>query len=371
MFTEGRSHLIWHVTLLLFSLLSLIFSASALSFYEPSPHYPSISFQNISIADRHLYLNPSASSIPCGYMIPTDLDIFRLAPSPGAPTAEFNPHTCTVMIVRLLFGAYEIFTPMARKYAKLTPKSLRGETYCYILITDSLSLQHPVVAQSIFPNSSFSDSENDLYPPEKYCHWHVYVMKNLIYPNPAKTMKVIKLSLFRLFPMAKFILYYDLKYQMKGNPVRFLEICGSIMERLNVSYAIYRTDLPNKTVEGEFVGARARLMYHHSRGVVHDLSQELDDLERQKKQYEAEGFFDLVKGNTNLVVDSAILVLKNEERTQRLFCAWMNEVIFFSRRDQLSYSYVEHRLNISGFKFPPVLQWRYFQKHYHKHPPRH
>jgi hypothetical protein len=343
----------------------------ALSFYEPSPLYPSISFQNITVADRHLYLNPSASSIPCGYMVPTDLDIIRVPPPPGfVGAAEFNPHSCTVMIVRLLFGAYEIFTPLARKYLKLTPKALRGETYCYVLITDSLSVQHPVVARSIFPNSS-AVSETDSTPPERYSHhWHVYVMKNLIYPNPAKTMKTIKLSLFRLFPMAKFIVYYDLKYQMKGNPVRLLEICGNIMERLNVSYAIYNTDFPNKTVEGEFIGARDRLKYHHSRGAVHDITEELDDINRQQKQYESEGFFDLVRGRTDLVMDSAILVLRNQEPTQRLFCAWMNEVIFYSRRDQLSYSYVEHRLGISGFKFPPVLQWKYFNRHYHKHPDR-
>jgi hypothetical protein len=40
----------------------------------------------------------------------------------------------------------------------------------------------------------------------------------------------------------------------------------------------------------------------------------------------------------------------------------LNEVILYSRRDQLSYPYIEHKLNITGIKIPPVIVLRFFQK---------
>jgi hypothetical protein len=364
---------------LFFSSSSNRFSSSTpLKFYEPSPRYPSLSFHNISISDRHFYLNPSVSSIPCGYMIPTELDVFRFPPSSGViPTATeevFIPTNCTIMIVRLLFGAYEIFNPRARKYLKLAPNDRRGENLCYLLITDSLSIQHPQIAEHILANSSSPVSSFGYSP------WHVFVIKNLIYTNPAKTMKAIKLSLFRLFPSAKFILYYDLKFQMKGSPLRFLQICNNIMENHNASHAIYRTGAEN-SIELEFIGARERLEFlHHSKGVVKNLTEEFNDIDRQQKQYQSEGFFEhMRKQRDNFLVDSAIIVFKNHNYEQlqhqkrqndlhHFFCSWMNEVILYSRRDQLSYPYVEQKLQIFGFKIPPLLLLKFFQKIPHKYP---
>jgi hypothetical protein len=113
----------------------------------------------------------------------------------------------------------------------------------------------------------------------------------------------------------------------------------------------------------------------------------MSDIHRQFQQYEAEGFFDLMRTQSHAVpVDSAILVFKNpqpqqphhqqqeeehreQEQQERLFCAWMNEVILYSRRDQLSYPYVEHRLNITGYKIPSTLLLRFFQKIPHKYLP--
>jgi hypothetical protein len=296
-------------------------------------------------------------------MIPTELDIFRFAnlrSKTGAiPTvaSEFNPNKCAVMIVRLLFGAYELFGPKARSHLKLPYRLRRTETICYLLITDELSFSHPLIAEGIL--------EQQTSPP-----WHVFVMKKLIYPNPAKTMKTVKLSLFRLFPHAKYILYYDLKYQFIGDPLRFLELCNYHMKQVNASHAIYRVS-SLKTVEEEFIGALERLKFQHAQGVVRNISEELSDIARQHQQYRAEGFFDAIKGEKTHLVDSAILVFKNNEPTfHHFFCAWMNEVILFSRRDQLSYPYVEYKLNTTGYKMPRALVLKFFVKIPHEYAPQ-
>jgi hypothetical protein len=374
--------------LILFLSSSLSLSSLApLTFYQASPLYPSISFHNLSVHDRHLYLEPSVSSIPCGYMIPTELDIFRTA-QPTIPTltqeGEFLPCNCTIMIIRLLFGAYEVFNPRARKYPKLSSRDRGGEILCYLLITDSLSLKTPIIAENLLVNSSSPVSSHGYSP------WHVFVMKNLIYSNPAKTMKTIKMSLFRLFPFVKYILYYDLKFQLTGNPLRFLDICNNLMTNSHTSHAIYRgLAAEEKTIETEFIGSKERLEFlSNQKGVVHNLTQELNDMERQFKQYQAEGFFDQLKekrqkGQQTLLVDSAIIVFKNHNYEQlqppqpqqqqlqndlhRFFCAWLNEVILYSRRDQLSYPYIEHKLNITGLKIPPVIVLRFFQKIPHRY----
>jgi hypothetical protein len=325
---------------------------------------PSSSFHNISVNDRHLYLNStaSASSIPCGYMIPTELDIFRYVhlrsqtrAIPTVAAKEFNPDKCTVMIVRLLFGAYELFSPKARSHLKLPLHRRRTDTICYLLITDELSFQHPLIAEGIL------EQQTSMTP------WHVFVMKNLIYPNPAKTMKTIKLSLFRLFPYAKYILYYDLKYRLIGDPMTFIAICDRYMKQENVSHAIYR-HFAQKLIAEEFSAAQHQLKVQHTKGVVQNISEELRDIARQQKQYRAEGFFDMIKEQKPVLVDSAILLFKNHEPTlHRFFCAWMNEVILFSRRDQLSYPYVEYKLNLTGFKIPGTFISRYFRKISHQY----
>jgi hypothetical protein len=300
-------------------------------------------------------------------MTPTELDIFRLTPLKPQTEAiatvtgdVVNPHNCTIMIVRLLFGAYEVFGPRARKYLRLLPRNRHGETLCYFLITDNLSIQHPVIAESILAHNSTSS---------EYSPWNIFVMKNLLYPNPARTMKAIKLSLFRLFPLAKFILYYDLKYHLKGNALRFISICNNLMEQTNTSHAIYQIS-QERTLEDEFIGAQERLKFQDTKGVVRNISEELSDIARQQKQYTDEGFFNAIRGQKNPLVDSAILVFKNNEpNLHRFFCAWMNEVILFSRRDQLSYPYVEHQLKISGFKIPQILFTRFFVKIPHGYVP--
>jgi hypothetical protein len=339
------------VILQLFLFLSSLSCDVAISFYEPSIEYPSFSFQNITISDRHLYLNSSSPSIPCGYMIPTDLDMIKLYYS----QPQYDQNKCSIAIIRLLFGGYEIFTFESRKYRLFQPKQLKGHHLCYILITDLQSLQIPEISESIFPRAS-------PYP------WTVYVINNLVDSNPAKTMKIIKLSLFRLFPLAKYILYYDVKYHLKGNPVTFIEECEREMQSLNVSFSIYRPRV-NSTVITSFYAALQRLKFLNNRyGVVHNLSQEIKDIYNQMAMYRKEGFLQEVKGKEDLMIDSAIIVFKNEDLTHRFFCAWLNEMMLFSRRDQLSFAYLEWKLKITGFKYPPTLQRKFFNKCEHKYP---
>jgi hypothetical protein len=338
----------WMIDFLVKSwLLFLLFPLSILSvsFYEPSIQYPSFSFQNITLSDRHLYLNSSSPSIPCGYMIPTDLDLIRLHYS----ESYYEKHHCSIVIIRLLFGGYEIFTPESRKYLYLKEQT----NLCYILITDQQSLQIPEVAESIF---------SETYP------WTVHVISKLVHPNPAKTMKIIKLSLFRLFPFAKYILYYDVKYHLRGNPITFIEEVEKRMKSLNASFTIFQPE-PKKSVLSDFQGAKDRINdLHLKHGLVYNVTGELEDIRNQMKQYSKERFFRQVTRRKGLAVDSAILVLKNEENTHRFFCAWLNEMMFYSRRDQLSFAYLEWKLNISVFKYSHNIQSRFFNKLGHLHP---
>lgn len=354
-----------HLLVLLLSLSSSPSSSSSSSSDSPLEFYeiPPNSFHRITIDDRPLYLDPSASSIPCGYRAPTELDIFRYAalqdPKQGIAMAtpqKFHPNKCSIMIVRLLFGASGIFSSRTRKYLKLSDHHHHRETLCYLVITDSLSLQNPLIAESLIPNRTSSRS------PSQSLHWHVFALKNPIYSNPAKTMAAIKLSLFRLFPLARFILYYDLSYQMKGDPLKFLALCYKLMREANTAHAIYSNDAvtSSKTMRSQFIEAKDRLQSQQKKNPY--VTEELSDIERQQEQYEREGFFDIVSGSNTLPVDPAILVFKNNEPDlHRFFCAWMNEAILYSSEDELSYKYVEHKLNITGLKIPEVFLSKYFE----------
>lgn len=149
----------------------------------------------------------------------------------------------------------------------------------------------------------------------------------------------------------------------------YVEQCEANMKLTNISFCIYQPP-NNTTLITGFYAARHRLIYLHSRhGNVHNISTEVVEIDQQIKVYRKEGLFKHVKGKKEFLIDSAVLVLKNEEFTHRFFCAWMNEVILFSRRDQLSFVYLEWKLNLTGFGAHPIPNvGNYFYKSGHKYP---
>jgi hypothetical protein len=298
-------------------------------------------------SERNIYLNKNSPSIPCGYLIPTELDIIR--------TYYSQDTVCEIVVVAAIFGGYDSIPNMVDK--KKTGY-MSYPNICYILFVDIDTLK--LVEQTL---------KNVL---NKSTPWKIYVMNTLTYDNPAKTMKSIKLSLHRLFPNAKWILYFDAKYQLLDDPLVFIKTVNELMSVNNHSFAIFKGRFDG-TIENQFIGARKRLIYLHNSKLIHNIKIELKELDIQYKLYKDEGYFNIIKDRTDLLIDSAIILYKQHQNSniydmQRFFCAWNNEVLMFSRRDQLSYAYVEYKLGIQAYKFSPKMSWKWFQNIGHAHP---
>ena len=291
----------------------------------------------LTMMDRMNYLNPNATSIPCGFLAPSGLDKVR----------EYftNDHKCEVVIYSLIFQAYNIiYNPISyHNYLKLKKYS----HICFYLFVDKSTVLN---GQSLKHISNGGENEKDtkfkLNSQIFGGHaWQVILLEDMPYSSFAHSMKAIKLLGWRLFPNAKMLIWFDPKYVLKRTVTKFVSELTTSMNGT--------ADLGSNNVSGDksiaisehffhdilsgFQGARDRLIrqnltYKHNVNIV----SEIEEISRQKATYEKDGLFSRTKGNNQLVVDSAVMFYRNNEYSQRYFCAWANEVSMFSRRDQLS-----------------------------------
>lgn len=277
------------------------------------------------MADRSNYLDPNATSIPCGFLAPSDLDKVR---------QHFkHDKQCEVIVYSLIFEAYNIiYNPISyTNYLK------HYSTICFYLFVDKstvlngYSLEHIGNGQANIKNTKHK-LNSEIYGGQA---WRIILLESLPFPSLAHSMKAIKFAGPRIFPHAKVLLWFDPKYVLKRKLPRFINHMTTFMNSSHASVALYEHFLHD--LDAGFSGAKERLMHQHLTYKANPhLDSELKELHHQKSVYTQEGLFKRHRGDVNLVIDSAVMFYRNNEETQRYFCAWANEIALFSRRDQLS-----------------------------------
>lgn len=299
----------------------------------------------VGMHDREIYLNPQANSIPCGFLAPTELDIVR--------SYYIQDYTCKVIVFGVMFDAYDEVPKMKlENFDKIKANS----SICFLLFIDRDAIKVTTSISSILKGETL---------------WNIFVLNNLMHSNPAKSMKIIKLSALRLFPNAHQIIYFDCKYILASNPTYFLGMVNKLasMEMVNPPFSILNGKFAF-TIAEEFEKARQRLLLLHNSQLIHNIEEELKDIENQYLTYSNENYFALndISIRRDLLVDSGVMIYYNNEQSMRFFCGWLNEMIIFSRRDQLSFHYIQHHLKIVPFRIPTTLVDRLFKRYGHHRP---
>jgi hypothetical protein len=151
-----------------------------------------------------------------------------------------------------------------------------------------------------------------------------------------------------LFPHAEWVIYVDTKYVVSNNPRHLIDY---VKQQTNNSYSVATYARFHGTVRSGFNGAIGRLNYANQSIYNPRLKNETQSIIDQRDLYIREGLF-RVYSNTvyNKQIDSAVLIIRNDNRAKRFFCAWQSEVSMFSRRDQLSFHSVQHHLQIYSYQ---------------------
>ena len=145
--------------------------------------------------DRKTYLNSVSSTIPCGFMMPGDLDVVQAYFS--------NDHRCRIVVFTTIFYAYDkIFNP--------DNMEALAEDVCFVLIIDRMTLREG--SQLL---SQITLRENS--------PWMVFYLRNPPDPNPGKAVKMVKLAGPTLFPNAEWVIYVDAKGKMRSVPYELLD----------------------------------------------------------------------------------------------------------------------------------------------------
>jgi hypothetical protein len=280
--------------------------------------------------DRKVYLDPNATDIPCGFLAPSDLDKVR---------AYFQrDQVCKLLVYTLLFNAYNfVHNPISKD-----PNFYGDPSVCFILLTDNATIMNGHGISDIAPgvrnrSGKFRSAVSDV--------WQIILMSNLQHKTPAHATKFIKLSAPMLFPNANWIVYVDTKYVVYNHPQYLVNYFKDVT---NDTYSLGAYAKFYHSLSDEFRGAKKRIVIQgYPKGLAH-YQPEVDEVNRQQALYKKEGLFEYFpKSNVTSMIDAAILIIRNDLRAKRFFCAWMNEVSMFSRRDQLALHNIRYRLQVS------------------------
>ena len=306
--------------------------------WEKSPHAGCDSFSGcLDMADRENYLNPKATSIPCGFLVPSDLDRVR---------TYFEKDTkCKIVVFSFILGAYNFaYNPLAKKNFLVKDKEV-----CLFLFVDEATLMNGHGLEQLAPNHRNRHPEYRSAIVGGNATWKIILIKDLAASKThgtAHIAKTIKLNGLRLFPNAEWVIYVDTKYVVRENPRRLVDYIKKKTNHSITAYGHFMDDVPSG-----FEGAVSRLYYLHSRFPNKNFNAEVKAIRDQYNFYKKEGLFDVYQKNlTGHLIDSAIVVAHNDNRARRFFCAWQNEVSLFSRHDQLSFHRVQHALQIFAYQ---------------------
>ena len=308
--------------------------------WKESPHNGCGSFDGcLTMEDRKIYLDPTSPSIPCGFMAPSDLDRVR----------EYfkNDHVCKIVVYSLIFGAYNYaYNPVASKNYMVNDTSI-----CFFLFVDRETMMNGHGIKSLFP-----EGQNPYFSPVRSVirggphSWQLILLENHTHSTLQHSMKAVKLSGPQLFPNAEWIIHVDTKYVIRVHPRDLVDYAD---KRMGPGSSMTTFAKFYQSVEMGFKGARHHIMHrHYTYKKNPHIQQQVEEIDHQLATYRTEGLLDVYgKKNVSNMLDAAILIVRNDYRSQRFFCAWQCEVSKFSIRDQLSYHMVEWKQQFNNTRF--------------------
>ena len=248
-----------------------------------------------TIEDREAFYSGTFSSktgTPCGYFLPSGFDQVR---------EQFARRTdCSIVVFSIIVDCYDI--PFYQ------PPQHNNSGVCYILLLDK-------------------KTESALKRANLALGWESIVMKSFPVANPSKNAEFLKTTGHRLFPRSKWIIWIDGKCSLELSPQEMVKHFQKPF------VGIHHPARDDTLDEFEPTIARIRSQYDgagHTRLIL-----------QQRAQYEVEGYFQT--RHTGLLDIMFIAYRNHVPCTSRFLCAWVNEILMFSHRGQLSESYARDR----------------------------
>ena len=292
----------------------------------------------LTMEDREVYLDPTSRDIPCGFMAPSDLDKVR--------SYFQKDYKCKIVVYTVIFGAWNYaYNPVSRDNYLIEDDSI-----CFFLFIDEKTIWNGHGVIDLAPGHKNT-------PPWLHSAingtktWQFILIRDLNFKTRAHSTKIIKLSAPQVFPNADWLLYVDTKYVVANDPrnlIRYFKTQTSDNYSLGTFVKFYHS------LQQEFRGARARVTFQSYQRFKHNDEVQVAEIHRQEKLYESEGLFKVYSHeNKSCIIDAAVLIIRNDNRAKRYFCAWNNEVGMFSRRDQLAFYMVRHRHQMFPYRIWP------------------
>ena len=280
-----------------------------------------------------MYSNLVSPSIPCGHMAPSDFD---------AVSDYFSrDQQCKIVVYSLLFGAYNYAYNPITKISTLD----NDTSVCYFMFVDRATLMNGHGIKSLLPGNR-NPRKISSFIVGGHHSWQLILMDKFPYRDPYHSMKAVKLGAPRIFSNAEWLIYVDTKYIIQTPPRKLIEYADRKMGP-GSSLATY-AKFYNRIID-DFKGARHRIYVRHFTYKNNsNLDANIAELDRQTNLYRKEGLFSYYHdGVKDKGIDAAILIIRNDARAKRFFCAWQNEVSMFSIRDQLSFHLLEMKFRLN------------------------
>ncbi|CAO2197624.1 unnamed protein product [Urochloa humidicola] len=173
--------------------------------------------------------------------------------------------------------------------------------------------------------------------------WRIIVVKSLPFVDQRLNGKIPKMLSHRLFPEARYSIWVDSKYQFRRDPIAVLE---ALLWRTNSTFAISEH------------GARSNI-YDEGKAIVQKHKATPEEVEVQLTQYRQDGMPGVKRlHGLKALAEASVIVRELTPAPNHFMCAWFNEVVHFTSRDQLSFPYVLWRLNMPGMSMFPVCTRR-------------
>lgn len=168
--------------------------------------------------------------------------------------------------------------------------------------------------------------------------WNVRIVSPTYSKDPTRSARI-----YKILPH-KFLSEYDTSVWIDGNHI----ITGSIKELLDKYLSDNNLAVYDHSKMESFgrncIYDEARFYMNRKQIRVNIRTRERRKLQKQIKRYRSEGYPE----NNGLIVSSVVLRKHNEPDVIDFCEKWWNEVIGWSKRDQLSFNYVQW---VTGFKF--------------------
>lgn len=168
------------------------------------------------------------------------------------------------------------------------------------------------------------------------------------FSDPCRNAKIHKILAHRYFPEAEFTLWIDGCVQIKA---------ASSLTTL-VSSALQQHDI------ALFRHRRRACIYAEAEACKAARKDSAEIIDRQIATYLGEGY-----PPNNGLAECTVILRRNTDTIARFNERWHEEIAKFSRRDQLSFDYVAHRLGVTYSRIPGTIARNdYFHRLKHEQP---